>query len=88
MSKTERDVTVGVKFENALLEDDNFVRLNIFRNIEEQKSIKEIQHWLNRDTNETVLLLDYGVNGADLLKNNPENDIEATLEYVGVDTDQ
>lgn len=84
MSTTEREVNVGVKFENALLEDSKFTRLNIFRDIE-QESIKEIQHWLNTETNETVFLLDYEPNGADLLKNNPENDIQATLDYVGVD---
>jgi hypothetical protein len=84
MSTTEREVSVAVKFENALLEDSKFTRLNIFRDIE-QESIKEIQHWLNTETNETVFLLDYEPNGADLLKNNPENDIQATLDYVGVD---
>lgn len=75
------------KFENALLDDDKFTRLSIMRDFEKENSIVEIQQWLNTETNEQILLVDHGENGADLFKNEPENNVQATLEHVGVDTE-
>ena len=80
------DVSVAEKFEDELLNDDKFIRMDVYQDVESGQ-IKEIQHWVNKETTETVFLLDYGANGADLLKNNPKNDIHASLEYVGVDTE-
>lgn len=81
MSDTQ---TVAERFEKALYDDDKFSQVYIHSDLEKTE-IREIQQWLNHETGETVFLVDNGVNGADLMKNKPTNDIDETLDYVGVD---